>query len=114
AQLSRAHRGVPARRVPPKTPASVREIPLVAQLAVVLREHRRTSAFTAGGDWVFGTSRGTPLGHRNVERRTLYRAASIAEQRRVAAASLPRPPSYLRKPLDRRSRPRCRTGGPAP
>jgi integrase len=33
AQLSRAHRGAPAWRVAPKTPASVRDIPLVAQLA---------------------------------------------------------------------------------
>ena len=40
AQLSRAHRGVPARRVAPKTPASVRPIPLVAQLARMLTEHK--------------------------------------------------------------------------
>lgn len=32
-QLSRAHRGEPARRVATKTPASVREVPLVPQLA---------------------------------------------------------------------------------
>jgi len=31
AQLSRAHRGAPAHRVPPKTTASIRDIPLVAQ-----------------------------------------------------------------------------------
>jgi integrase len=36
AQLSRAYCGAPARRVAPKTPASVREIPLVAQLARLL------------------------------------------------------------------------------
>jgi integrase len=29
AQLSRAHRGAPARRVPPKTPSAVRDVPLV-------------------------------------------------------------------------------------
>ncbi len=37
-QLSRVHRGLPARRVPPKTAASVRDIPLAPQLAAVLRE----------------------------------------------------------------------------
>jgi integrase len=78
AQLSRAHRGVPARRVAPKTPAAIRDVPLVAQLAAVLREHRRRSSFTAGSDWVFGTGRGSPLGHRNVERRALQRAAQRA------------------------------------
>jgi integrase len=78
AQLSRAHRGVPARRVAPKTPAAIRDVPLVAQLAEVLREHRRGSAFNAGSDWVFSTGRGTPLGHRNMERRALQRAARCA------------------------------------
>jgi integrase len=78
AQLSRAHRGVPARRVAPKTPAAIRDVPLVPQLAEVLREHRRGSAFNAGSDWVFATGRGTPLGHRNVERRALRRAARTA------------------------------------
>jgi integrase len=78
AQLSRAHRGVPARRVPPKTAAAIRDIPLVPQLAQLLRQHRRGSAFNAGNDWVFATGRGTPLGHRNVERRALQRAARIA------------------------------------
>jgi integrase len=69
---------VPARRVAPKTPAAVRDVPLVAQLAEVLREHRRRSAFNAGSDWVFATGRGSPLGHRNVERRALQRAAKRA------------------------------------
>jgi integrase len=36
AQLSRAHRGAPAQRVAPKTPASVRDVPLVPQLARLL------------------------------------------------------------------------------
>jgi integrase len=78
AQLSRAHRGVPARRVAPKTPAAIRDVPLVPQLAELLREHRRGSAFNAGSDWIFATGRGTPLGHRNVERRALRRAAKTA------------------------------------
>jgi integrase len=78
AQLSRAHREVPARRVPPKTTASVRDVPLVPQLAVLPREQRRASAFATGDDWVFSTRHGTPLGHRNVERLALNRAARIA------------------------------------
>jgi integrase len=44
----------------------------------VLREQRHASPFAAGSDWVFATSRGTPLGHRNAERRALGRAARIA------------------------------------
>jgi integrase len=75
AQLSRAHRGAPARRVPPKTVASVRDIPLVAQLARLLAAHKQTSRFARGADWVFATARGTPYGHRNVSRRYLGRAA---------------------------------------
>jgi integrase len=78
AQLSRAHRGDPARRVPPKTPASVREIPLLAQLADRLVAHRRETPFASATDWVFATSRGTPYGARNVARRVLGRAADEA------------------------------------
>jgi integrase len=78
AQLSRAHRGDPARRVPPKTVASVRDVPLVAQLARLLNAHRQRSRFARGGDWVFTTTRGTPYGHRNVSRRCLGRAAQVA------------------------------------
>jgi len=78
AQLSRAHRGEPARRVAPKTPASLREVPLVEQLSHQLAAHKRASPFAAAGDWVFATSRGTPYGHRNVARRVLTRAADAA------------------------------------
>jgi integrase len=77
-QLSRAHRGIPPRRVAPKTPAAIRDVPLVPQLAEVLRGQRRGSAFNTGSDWVFATGHGTPFGHRNVERRALQRAARIA------------------------------------
>jgi integrase len=52
AQLSRAHRGEPARRVAPKTAASVREIPLLPQLAEHLASHRQATPFAAAGDWV--------------------------------------------------------------
>jgi integrase len=78
AQLSRAHRGAAAQRVPPKTPASVRDVPLVPQLARLLSAHRQRTAFARGDDWVFATARGTPYGHRNVSRRALGRAAQLA------------------------------------
>jgi integrase len=78
AQLSRAHRGEPARRVAPKTPASVREVPLVPQLSDRLAIHRRATPFAAPTDWVFVTSRGTPFGERNVARRVLKKAADDA------------------------------------
>jgi len=77
-QLSRAHRGMPARRVPTKTPASVRDIPLVAQLGHLLAAHKQATTFAAGTDWVFTTTRGTPHGHRNVTQRVLQRAARSA------------------------------------
>jgi integrase len=78
AQLSRARRGDPAQRVPPKTAASVRDVPLVPQLARLLSAHRQRSRFARGADWVFATARGTPYGHRNVSRRCLGRAAQLA------------------------------------
>lgn len=78
AQLSRAHGGAPARRVPPKTSASIRQIPLVAQLAQTLAEHKLATPFALSSDWVFTTTRGTPHGHRNIARRGLGRAADSA------------------------------------
>lgn len=78
AQLSRAHRGAPAGRVPPKTRAAIRDIPLTAQLVDVLCDHRRRSPGAAARDWVFATGNSTPLGHRNAERRALRSAAEKA------------------------------------
>jgi integrase len=75
AQLSRAHRDNPAGRVAPKTPASVRDVPLVAQLARLLAAHKQASPFVVANDWVFATANGTPHGHRNVTQRGLQRAA---------------------------------------
>ncbi|HEX2095800.1 MAG TPA: site-specific integrase [Solirubrobacterales bacterium] len=75
AQLSRARRGEPAHRVALKTPASVREVPLVPQLSDRLAVHRHDTPFAAPTDWVFATSRGTPHGERNVARRVLTTAA---------------------------------------
>jgi integrase len=77
-QLSRAKADSPAERVPPKTAAAVREIPLAPQLALLLARHRQASRFRGAGDYVFSSGRGTPLGHRNVERRALGRAAERA------------------------------------
>jgi len=77
-QLARGRRGTPPRRIPPKTRASVREIPLLPQLAAVLRQHKRGSRFTSGSDYVFATANGTPFLHHNVSKRVLRRAATVA------------------------------------
>src|SRR6266496_3195609 len=77
-QLARGRRGVPPHRIPPKTRASVREIPLLPQLAAVLRQHKRGSRFTRGSDYVFATSNGTAFLHHNVSKRVLRRAATGA------------------------------------
>ena len=114
AQLSRAHRGAPARRVAPKTPASVRDVPLVAQLARLLSAHRQQSRFT----------RGDGLGVRDRPRHSLRppqrqptlprarRTDRRAKRRRLAAASLPRPAPHLRQPPDHRPRARPSPGQP--
>lgn len=78
AQLSRAHHGIPARRVQPKTAAAIRDIPLVAQLSALLCDQRQAARFAEPGDYIFATGNGTPLGHRNVESRALQRAAAAA------------------------------------
>lgn len=85
AQLSRARRGHPAKRVAPKTRSAVRQIPLAPQLAVVLREHRTAAKFDAASDWVFATRNGTPLTQRNVQRSALGRAVHAAGLDRGAA-----------------------------
>jgi integrase len=78
AQLSRAHRDDPPRRVATKTPASVRDVPLVPQLAMLLAEHQRRSRFVEACDWLFATVKGTLHGERNVTLRGLQRAARRA------------------------------------
>jgi integrase len=77
-QLARGRRGVPPHRIAPKTRASVRKIPLLPQLAAVLRHHKRDSHYTSGSDYVFATSRGSPFLHHNVSKRVLRRAAGDA------------------------------------
>ena len=81
AQLSRAHRGAPARCVPPKTPSAMRGIPLVPQVADVLLATGAPRPSPRPADWVSTTGRGTPLRHRDVQRRALDHAATIAGPR---------------------------------
>lgn len=77
-QLSRATRDRPARRLPLKTPAALRDIPLLPQLGTLLRRHKLGTPHSSENDYVFATAHGTPLGYRNVERRGLRRAAEHA------------------------------------
>jgi integrase len=81
-QLARARTGKPARRIPPKTRAALRAIPLLPQLATLIQQHRAASSFTAGSDYVFATRYGTPLLHRNVARRVFTRAVTDARLQR--------------------------------
>ena len=78
AQLSLAHHGSPARRVPPKTRAAVRQIPLTPQLAALLRDRRLHAARSGGTDWVVSTRKGTPFSQRNIQRSALHIAADAA------------------------------------
>src|SRR5436190_13344288 len=57
---------------------AVREIPLLPQLGVLLKQHKLASPHSRDCDYVFSTALGTPLGARNVERRGLGRAAELA------------------------------------
>jgi integrase len=77
-QLARGRRGVAPHRIAPKTRASIREIPLLPQLAAVLGQHKRGSCFTRGSDYVFATGNGTAFLHHNVSKRVLRRAATGA------------------------------------
>jgi integrase len=77
-QLSRAHIDKPAIRVRLKTNAAMRDIPLLPQLAALLKRHKLASPYSSERDYVFATGLGTPLGYRNVERRGLRRAANKA------------------------------------
>jgi integrase len=61
--------------VAPKTRAALREIPISPQLREVLVEHRRKQSSANPDGWVFPSRVGTSLGHRNVQRRILRRAA---------------------------------------
>src|ERR687885_653947 len=67
-QLSRARADQPARRVRLKTEAATRDIPLVPQLAALLKRHKLASPHSRDSNYVFASTRGTPLGPRNAER----------------------------------------------
>jgi integrase len=56
----------------------VRDIPLLPQLAALLKRHKLASSHSGEHDFVFATALGMPLGYRNVERRGLRRAAEKA------------------------------------
>jgi integrase len=77
-QLSHPTRERPARRVRLKTPAASRDIPLLPQLAALLKRHKLASPHTNPNDYVFHTATGTPLSARNAQRRGLTRAANHA------------------------------------
>src|SRR5439155_5162847 len=87
-QLSRARVNTPARRVRLKTPAAVRDIPLLPQLGALLKAHKLASPSSGERDYVFATRLGTPLGYRNVERRGLTHAAKEAGLEREELAPL--------------------------
>ena len=85
--------------VEPKTAAAKRDVPMPPSLGRMLREHR-AEAFQRGhakpSDFVFCSSAGTPLGHRNIVRRGLEPALVVAglprlrwhDLRHVAASAL--------------------------
>jgi integrase len=77
-QLSRATRDQPAQRVRLKTPAATRDIPLLPQLAALLKRHKLASRYSSDSDYVFASATGTPLAWRNIERRGLRHAADKA------------------------------------
>lgn len=77
-QLSRPTADQPPRRVRLKTVAATRDIPLLPQLAAILKRHKLAAAHSSPNDYVFATATGTPLGYRNVERRGLGAAADTA------------------------------------
>jgi integrase len=114
AQLSRAHRGAPAQRVAPKTPASVRDVPLVPQLARLLSAHKQASPIRARRRLGVRDRARHPLRapQRQPPLPRASRTAGRAERRRLAAAPLPRPAPHLRQPPDRRPRARPGPGQP--
>jgi integrase len=77
-QLSRGTKDNPAQRVRLKTPAARRDIPLLPQLAALLKRHKLASRYSAESDYVFASATGTPLAWRNIERRGLRHAADNA------------------------------------
>jgi integrase len=62
----------------PKTPKALRRVPLAPQTVALLRRLRLASRFSQETDFVFASKDGTPLGHRNVDRRGFEPARDLA------------------------------------
>ena len=80
-QLTRGTKRNPATLVELKTSSARRDVVLLPELGVLLREHRR-HAFQRGlareHDYVFATRDGTAFNYRNVAQRGLAKAADHA------------------------------------
>jgi integrase len=63
----------------PKTPKSVRRVPLSPDMVASLRRYKLASRFSQETDSVFASRTGGPLGHRNVQRRGFEPARDVAE-----------------------------------
>src|SRR5262249_39940969 len=63
----------------PKTKNGVRRVPLSNDMVALLRRHKLASKFSQETDFVFASKTGTPLGHRNVQRRGFELARDKAE-----------------------------------
>ena len=82
--------------VEPKTAAAKRDVPMPPSLARMLAAHRLASPYSAGTDYVFASTTGTPLTVRNIVRRGLAIAIAKAglphlrwhDLRHVAASAL--------------------------
>jgi len=64
---------------PPKTPSSVRRVPLSPEMTKYLAALKLRSKFSGDSDPVFASRTGTPLTHRNVTKRGFAPAAKLAE-----------------------------------
>jgi integrase len=65
-------------RVAPKTPQAERTVVIPRSLVAALKAHHAEAAFTDPCDFVFASTRGTGLSHRNVQRRALEEPAKRA------------------------------------
>jgi integrase len=63
---------------PPKTPSSVRRIPLSSEMTKFLAALKLRSKFSGDGHPVFASRKGTQLSHRNVTKRGFAPAAELA------------------------------------
>jgi integrase len=72
---------------PTKTDGSARTVPIPRELAHMLAEHKRRSAFVDSEDFVFATRSGRPFGQRNIAR--ALRAAQFKATDRDGQATYP-------------------------